>query len=168
MTEPYPWYELVQGSDLAQGDVLRACPIFHPLENNEYDEIMSDVVVLSQTCDLVNDKLTLVLVCPVFPLSLMMQSAEFLKSKRVREALRRGNFPGFHLLNRCEFPGFESDYLVCDFRSIYSIHLSVAKSQLVQTKERLRLRSPYREHLAQALARFLMRVGLPVDIPPFS
>jgi hypothetical protein len=26
---------------------------------------------------------------------------------------------------------------------------------------------PYREHLSQAFARFFMRVGLPVDIPPF-
>jgi len=26
---------------------------------------------------------------------------------------------------------------------------------------------PYREHLAQAFARFFMRVGLPVDISPF-
>ena len=31
---------------------------------------------------------------------------------------------------------------------------------------RLRLNPPYREHLAQAFARFFMRVGLPVDIPP--
>jgi hypothetical protein len=30
---------------------------------------------------------------------------------------------------------------------------------------RLRLCPPYREHLAQAFARFFMRVGLPSDIP---
>ena len=33
--------------------------------------------------------------------------------------------------------------------------------------KRLRLLPPYREHLSQAFARFFMRVGLPVDIPPF-
>ena len=33
--------------------------------------------------------------------------------------------------------------------------------------QRLRLNPPYREHLSQAFARFCMRVGLPVDIPPF-
>jgi hypothetical protein len=33
---------------------------------------------------------------------------------------------------------------------------------------RLRLLPPYREHLSQAFARFFMRVGLPVDIPPFN
>ena len=30
------------------------------------------------------------------------------------------------------------------------------------------MRSPYREHLAQAFARYFMRVGLPVDIPAFK
>jgi hypothetical protein len=30
----------------------------------------------------------------------------------------------------------------------------------------LRLCPPYREHLAQAFARFFMRVGLPIPIPP--
>jgi len=33
--------------------------------------------------------------------------------------------------------------------------------------ERVRLSPSYREHLAQAFARFFMRVGLPVDITPF-
>ena len=32
----------------------------------------------------------------------------------------------------------------------------------------LRLLPPYGEHLSQAFARFFMRVGLPVDIPPFK
>jgi hypothetical protein len=27
---------------------------------------------------------------------------------------------------------------------------------------------PYREHLSQAFARFFMRVGLPVEVPPFG
>jgi hypothetical protein len=33
---------------------------------------------------------------------------------------------------------------------------------------RLRLRSPYREHLAQAFARYFMRVGLPHDARAFE
>jgi hypothetical protein len=32
----------------------------------------------------------------------------------------------------------------------------------------VRLLPPYREHLAQAFARFFIRVGLPVDVPPFA
>jgi hypothetical protein len=34
--------------------------------------------------------------------------------------------------------------------------------------KRLRLLPPYREHLSQSFARFFMRVGLPIDIPPFT
>jgi hypothetical protein len=29
----YPWYGIVQGTDLAQGDLLEGCPIFLPPED---------------------------------------------------------------------------------------------------------------------------------------
>jgi hypothetical protein len=34
-------------------------------------------------------------------------------------------------------------------------------------KLHLRLLPPYRKHLSQSFARFIMRVGLPIDIPSF-
>jgi len=42
------------------------------------------------------------------------------------------------------------------------------KLHLRKQGNRLRLLPPYREHLAQAFARFFMRVGLPADIPKFK
>ena len=29
-SEGSPWYRLVQGADLAQGDILEGCPVFLP------------------------------------------------------------------------------------------------------------------------------------------
>jgi hypothetical protein len=75
--------------------------------------------------------------------------------------------PGYHLLNRCELSGLEHDFLVVDCRSLFGVPLSVVKELASAQSPRVRLLPPYREHLAQAFARFFMRVGLPVDVPPF-
>ncbi len=72
------------------------------------------------------------------------------------------------MLNKCETEGFETDYLVVDFRSVYSVPFDFLVGLAERRGERLRLLPPYREHLSQAFARFFMRVGLPVDIPPFK
>ena len=64
-------------------------------------------------------------------------------------------------------PGFEGDFLVIDFRSLFGVNLRTIKDLVTHQQPRIRLLPPYREHLAQAFARFFMRVGLPVDVPPF-
>ncbi len=168
MNESYPWYDLAEGDELQQGDVLMDCPTFRPTAANEFEEISTDVVILSQSCDLANDKLEIVQVCPIFRLDELGTKVERFRNQRGREDLRRGYFPGFHLLNRCELPGRESDFWVCDFRSLFGVHVAVAKALAVEQSPRVRILPPYREHLAQAFARFFMRVGLPVDVPPFA
>lgn len=168
MNESYPWYGLTLGDGLEQGDVLRECPIFRPTAADEVQRQRADVIILSQSCDLANDKLEIVQVCPVFSLDELAATVERFRNKRGREDLRRGNFPGFHLLSRCELPGHESDFWVCDFRSLFGVHVAVAKALAADQSPRVRLLPPYREHLAQAFARFFMRVGLPVDVPPFA
>ncbi len=170
----YPWYETVSGEeDLWQGDIINLCPIVVPFGTIELgtmsaEVIEYDVVVMSQTCDLVQRKLDLVLVCPIWHLSEFENRSDFFKSRTGKEALRRGNAPGYHLLNKCETEGFETDYLVVDFRSVYSVPFDFLVGLAERRGERLRLLPPYREHLSQAFARFFMRVGLPVDIPPFK
>lgn len=94
--------------------------------------------------------------------------SEFFKSRKGKEALRQGNVPGYHLLNRCEIKGFATEYLVVDFRSVYSIPFDFLLELIQKRSKRIRLLPPYREHLSQAFARFFMRVGLPVDIPAFK
>lgn len=168
MSDAYPWYGLADGDQLQQGDLLMACPLVRPTATNEFQRHWADVVVMSQSCDLSNDKLEIVQVCPLWSLEQLAVDVEFFRSKRGREDLRRGNLPGYHLLDRCELSGHESDYWVCDFRSLFGIHVAVAKTLAVDQSPRVRVLPPYREHLAQAFARFFMRVGLPVDVPPFA
>ncbi len=163
----YPWYGFGEGDDLQQGDLLVGCPFDQVDETGQPRRKDYDVVVLSQSCDLVHDKLEMVQVCPFWNLEALAQRVEYFRGKRGREELRRGNLPGYHLLNRCELPEKQTDFLVIDFRMQFAVKFVHLKTLSSSQKPRLRLLPPYREHLAQALARFYMRVGLPVDIPAF-
>lgn len=170
----YPWYESVTGDELDQGDIFADCPVFFPpddlAEMPLVEAVFSwkeqDVIILSQTCDMAlgREKITEALLCPVWSRSELTEG--FLATAKGMEEARRGNLPGFHVLAACSEPGFEREVRVVDFRQVYSLPLSFLR-RLTTTKARLRLLPPYREHLAQAFARFFMRVGLPVDIPPF-
>lgn len=171
--EEYPWYQIVNGEELLQGDFISSCPVVVPSATIESEKVSADVieydvVIMSQSCDLAHRKLDLVLVCPVWSLSEFEERSEFFKGKEGKEALRQGNVPGYHLLNKCEIKGFETDYLVVDFRAVYSVPFDFILDMAKKRDKRLRLLPPYREHLSQAFARFFMRVGLPVDIRRFG
>lgn len=103
--------------------------------------------------------------CAVWRRSEVTDKGPFATTKGLEDA-RRGNLPGFHLLAECSLPGFERELRVVDFRRLYSLPIAYVRRKL-GTVPRLRLLPPYREHLSQALARYFMRVGLPVDIPSF-
>jgi len=170
----YPWYDVVDGDDLAQGDFIDSCPIIIPPPSmNEDDTINAnvceyDVVIMSQSCDLENRKIDLVLLCPVWPLSKFEERSSFFKSKKGKEELRRGNTTGYHLLNECNIENFKREFSVVDFRNAYSVSINFLIDLVQERGERLRLLPPYREHLSQNFARFFMRVGLPDGIPPFK
>lgn len=175
----YPWYGIVEGDELQQGDFLDACPVIVPSSAFRVPErsgLMSqapirvqtyDVVILTQTCDLEQEHVGLVLVCPCWSLSTVEESNEYFRSRRGKEDIRRGNVPGYHMLAACDLDGFQREIRVVDFRSVFSVPLPFVKDFAMRQSPRLRLLPPYREHLAQAFARFFMRVGLPVDIPRF-
>ena len=175
------WYAKVVSGELHQGDFVENCPIITPtlesylsvLESQkETDNIEAeietyDTIIMTQSCDIQKPSVKLILVCPMWSLEDFSSRERDYANDNMREALRRGYVFGYHLLNRCHITGFERDLLVVDFRSVFSLPKTVIEG-LIQDKERLRLLPPYREHLAQAFARFFMRVGLPVDIPAFG
>jgi hypothetical protein len=169
----YPWYDIVEGNDdLMQGDFISTCPVMVPYSSIAEGRISAeiveyDVIILSQSCDLAHGKVDLVLVSPLWAISELEHKSDFFKSRKGKESLREGNLPGYHLLNRCEIEGFEADYQVVDFRNVHGVPRDFLIDLAKERGKRLRLLPPYREHLSQAFARFFMRVGLPVDIPPF-
>ncbi len=64
----YPWYGIVNGDTIEQGDILRRCRVILPVtpvtagdstaeeQTVEFDQIERDVVIISQTCDLVKGR----------------------------------------------------------------------------------------------------------------
>jgi len=172
---PYPWYVAIENSiELQQGDFINQCPIVIPPaiinegEELEVDIKLIDSIILSQSCDLANEKIDIVLVCPYMELQKFLDELplEQVSSRASRlktiDNLRKGFLPGFHLLNKYE--GFFEDYLVVDFRNVYGIHITYLREIGASATSRHRLLPPYREHLSQAFARYFMRVGLPQDI----
>jgi hypothetical protein len=178
MTSPavYPWYTFVNGSELEQGDILLNCPVFIPADDvllQEDDPVAfewedRDVVVMTQSCDLEkgHEKVTEVLLCGLWQKS-EIRTGHLATPKGLEDA-RRGHLPASHLLAPCELPGFQRDISVVDFRRVYSLPVEYLRRLAVAKGDRIRILPPYREHLAQAFARYFMRVGLPVAIPPLK
>ena len=174
----FKWYKIINSSDdITQGDIIGNCPIPIPNvaiykaiveEKNEVDEPIeikeADVIILSQACDIENEKVESLVMCPVWALKVLVNANEYFKSSNSRESLRQGKEPSYHLLNKYESKRICLDYSVVDFHQIYSAPKLFLKTFVNKQKNRLRLLPPYREHLSQAFARYFMRVGLPLDI----
>jgi hypothetical protein len=172
----YPWYEIVPADDgLQQGDIIRDCPVIQPPRgvdlfaglSTEPIVFLYDVVILSQSCDLVNGKLDIVLVSPIIPIEEFRQSHPDLRNPRMLDRVRQGDLPGYHMLRECDLEGHPFPHQIVDFRSVYGVDFEFLSDFAIRRVPRVRLLPPYREHLSQAFARFFMRVGLPVDIPAF-
>ncbi len=174
MTTVAAWWVRVEGSHLAQGDYLPEClvPFFKPdygtgKGTQEVPVKEYDCIVLTQSCDLENEKAPMVALCPIFPISAYQEVNTSFKQKGAWERVRQGRVEGLHLLASHDGPNNNRSCLVADFREIYSLPIGYLKQHAISLEQRWRLHSPYLEHFSQAFARFFMRVGLPSSIPPF-
>lgn len=176
----YPWYCLVNGDELEQGDILEGCPVFSPPANLTLNTLAKgeielgweerDIIIMSQSCDLVKgrEKVEEVLFCTIWNRSELAElPGGDLSAIAGMEQVRKGRLTGLQMLNKCELFDAERDFRVVDFRRTYTLPLDFCKEFARKSQKRIRLLSPYREHLSQGFARFFMRVGLPTDIPPF-
>jgi len=168
----YPWYAEIQNSrKIEQGDLIPQCPLVVPPEDLTKETTpdvhitVSDVIILSQSCDLLNDKLDIVLVCPHYSYEEFyngLKTKDIPKYGKFKKYLSQGRYPAYHLLEK--HPGFLEELQVVDFKNVYGIKLEALRNIAESIDRRIRLLPPYREHLSQAFARYFMRVGLPQDI----
>jgi hypothetical protein len=171
------WYQAVSGSDLAQGDVLQhvLLPFISSSDPNRPEIVLerTSAVVLTQTCDLENQKVTQVLLGAVVRYESYAEAERsrgnpFVASRRFRKAVLEGALPPLAVLRPSEVGGLPFEWSLVDFRRLYTLPLDDVRSLADGLGTRLRLQSPYREHLAQSFARFHMRVGLPTDATDFE
>lgn len=176
------WYEVVDGPGLLQGDILPQCPIVTVLDPLPWPILPDvkfsvgvtarDLVVMTQSCDLDNDKVEDVLLAQLdsWPQTVRDENQRgnrFIQSVQFRRQLIAGNVPGLSLLHK-HLPEPGLGWSVVTFHHLYSLPKSFLQKFAASLGVRLRLRSPYREHLAQAFARYFMRVGLPHDARAFE
>ncbi len=176
MTE-VPWFTTVTGDDLEQGDLFLNCPIpsvgdvTFPVEDEGSATIevkLLDVVVLTQTCDLVHDKVSDVLLAAVARVDEVVPPDLNAKARRsFRKNLVNDTLPQYSLLHRVAGDEPAIPWSVVNFHHLYGVPKEYLRAFLRTQSSRLRLVPPYREHLAQAFARYFMRVGLPHEAHPF-
>lgn len=181
----YDWYEEISYSDeLSQGDIIYDCPIPLP-SSGVYEELRqvesdsgqtaeieepvniqhANIVVMTQSCDIEQNKVDSLIVCPVWTLAELVEAHHYFEASKAREQLRQGREPAFHLLNEYSSETIDFSLSVVEFHRLYALPKEYLQSVASGTALRLRLLPPYREHLSQAFARYFMRVGLPLDIP---
>lgn len=165
----YPWYEVVGPEDgLQQGDILERLVVLTPEPTTDNPgavvEVESNLIIMTQSCDLENAKLTHLVMCPVWlPSELGESDPRFLKGD-FQDLLVKGRVEGFHPINKSDVDGLQRGWRVVQFQRVIEMRVDKVREQLPDLGKRLRLASPYKEHLSQGFARFFMRVGLPVAI----
>lgn len=169
------FWETTSEPNLRQGEFMPRCPVPFveglPLAGEPPQSVpirRYNLIVLTQSCDLEQQKVRLVSLCPIFPITRFEEINEEMKKKGRWEEVRKGRVEGLHLLNSPQNPTDNRASLVVDFREIYSLPLTLLVQLAQATGTRWCLRPPYLEHFSQAFARFYMRVGLPSAIAPFK
>ncbi len=167
----YPWYQSVSDSSLEQGDILLDFPIIEILSSYEdlmegtvdFEQLDSDVIILTQSCDLTAGKIEQVVLCPFFTGEKLSGKFEELGRKNGDQKVQRGLFESLYMLPPCSVDDLFSTPRIVNFRQVQTIPLHVVQGHAWTMPRRVRYCPPYREHLAQAFARFIMRIGFPVD-----
>jgi len=172
------WYEIIDcDAPLFQGDILFSIPLILTKDDPFKGSIDVEVeeyhgIILSQTCDLINKDIDVVLFCPVITMiewiGKMMPSGNAKDIRYAKNNLRKGGYVSYYLLNTFNQTGFPDDYFVVDLKNPRSFPFEYIERVLERNTKRLRLNTPYREHLSQAFARVFMRVGVPDSIPEFA
>ena len=128
----------------------------------------ADLIVVTQSCDLMKAKITLAALCRTESLSDFPEANPAYEQKERMEKVRKGRIEGLHLLASPTNPRNNREALIVDFRQIFSLPIEYLTTRAEELGDRWRLDSPFLEHFSQAFARFFMRVGLSSDIPPFK
>ncbi len=158
--------EQTAAADLSQGDIIDDCPILvwklapPPLDLKVPPEIrIIRVVVLTQACDLAQDKTTRVVVAPVHAAEELV-AKNLLKAGAIRDQVRRGQVFGWYFLPAAPAPINLAESIV-DLRELHTIERRTLEYLVGDGKRAARVRTPWREHLAQHFGVTYTRIALP-------
>jgi hypothetical protein len=170
-------WQSVTGKILNQGDLLGhiAVPLVHssfPEQDDEgnvpLDVGYANIIIISQSCDLENNKVSNVVVAETFALDEFESVNPAYEKKGKWNEVSRGRIEGLHLLPPTKNVDDPRAWILVDFRRIYSLPFGYVERFADTSGDRWRLKSPYLEALSQAFGRFFTRVALPTVPPDFS
>lgn len=178
--EQEPWYELAT-DHIQQGDFVSDLRIY--AQDNPRGEADAEgfitaegrvetiplSVIMSQSCDLLLDRGdTHAVLCPVLSVESLVAQYDRQRVGDWWEQARKGNAVNYHPLASCTLPTRERGEALVDFRRIFEVELGPLVAWAESNRPIVRLNSPYREKLAQAFARKIMRIGLPLEVPEWA
>lgn len=162
------WYQVTSGSKLEQGDILSSCPVVVPSLNLTLPDNITDsgnlkvsvanfpVIVLTQTCDLANEKVDWVMLCP------LSFAKEIGKDKQ--KEIAKGSRPRLAMLEQSDLLDSVFERRIIDFSRVFCMPKDFVAMVAGKQGARLRLQSPWREHISQAFGNFFTRVAIPNPI----
>jgi hypothetical protein len=180
----HPWYEVVLDRTVDQGDLLDNCPVIVPKDYGALIEaveqgtpdgdfriesrgVLYDLIVLTQTCDFANKKAALkaVTCCVRYSWQVFRkENPEWAKADK-RGNLASNKVHGLHVLQDWQDRGLA--FQIVDLRETVSLPIEYARVLAARTTPHLRLKAPYREHLAQRFGLCFGRIGLDPDLEGF-
>ena len=154
-----------EAAPVDQGDIVCECPL---VWIETYDPTMPEVVpvdvshervvVLTQTCDLAQRKVTRVVVAQAIAADEIVVSGQ-LKAADIRGPVRSGRVFGWYFLPKDEVLGLPE--LIVDLRQLHTVPLELLEELCRCGNREGRVRPLYREHLAKHFADTYSRIGLP-------
>jgi hypothetical protein len=161
-------YEQPEPADtLSQGDIVDGCSILfweYPAADTpaqpESASTSVRVVVLTQACDLAQAKATRVLVAVVHQVQRLVERG-VLQSKVIRDQIRTHRVYGWYFLPA----GDAVEESIVDMRDLHTIPRAMLDKLIKDGKRVTRIRTPFREHLAQHFSTTYARIGLPEPYP---
>ncbi len=148
-----------------QGDIIDGCPLFGIAEFDSVkpesvtaEQSAARVVVLTQTCDLANQKVSHAIVSVVLDAESLVTSGG-VKAADVRGPIRAGRVFGWYFLPKSDELGLRE--MIVDFRQLHTVRLDLLTALCQSGKRVARVESLYREHLNKHFADSYSRIGLP-------
>jgi hypothetical protein len=148
-----------------QGDLISDCPVLlagmYDLDNPANIKVAvapSRILVLTQTCDLANQKATSACVAVVRDAQALVEK-QLLKAADIRGPIRAGRVFGWYFLPKS--PEFGLPEMIVDFRQLHTVRLDLLVELCRRGQRRARVQPLYREHLAKHFADTYSRIGLP-------
>ena len=151
---------------LDQGDIIDQCPVVRvtdfdldqPNDKIHLETVSNRVIILTQTCDLANEKVTSITTAVVHDAQKLVDN-RILKPSDIRGPIRACRVWGWYFLPKNAALSLPES--IIDLRQLHTMRLDLLVALCRRGQRRARLQPLYREHLGKHLADTYSRIGLP-------